>query len=165
MNNTVTQMAAISAAMRKLLSNDPLAKPDDLLIAATDGLTEALVEMMMSQAASNCSTFLAIFEVEDQTALLEKVLVVDASTTKGQINIGAGKFVQKSDGSFAVLSANREEPYEYRFSRSGRRLLRRAVEVDSSRAAMEIRGLQALLAKAASAECQAEALQRSVSFC
>ncbi len=165
MKNTVTQMAAISAAMRMLLSGQQLAKPDDLLIAAADGLTEALAEMMMLHAGSDCSTFLAIFQVEDDTALLEKILIVDASTKKGQINVGAGKFVQKADGSFAILSANREAPHEYRFSRSGRRLLRRAVEVDSSRAAMEIRGLQALLAKAASAECQTDALQRSVSFC
>jgi hypothetical protein len=110
MTNAVTQMAAVSSAMRMLLANDPLAKPADLLIGASNELTQPLIEMMMTHAANRRTTFLAIFSIEDGTALLEKVLVVDGSTTKNQIQIGCGKFVQKADGSFAVRSFNLETP-------------------------------------------------------
>lgn len=84
---------------------------------------------------------------------------------KGEINIGTGNFVQKADGSFAVLSLNRDKPYEYFFSRGGRRLERRAVTDDSHRAVMEMRGLQALMAKAATPGCRAEARTASMTDC
>ena len=165
MTNAVTHMAAMSAAMRILLANDPLAKPAGLLIAAANELTKPLIEIMMTHAANGRTTFLALFNVEDDTALLEKVLVVDGSTTKNQINIGAGKFVQKAGGSFAILSLNRQEQYEYTFSRNGNRLQRRSVMDVSDRMTMELRGVQALLAKAQTPSCQVEALSASVRTC
>lgn len=165
MTNAVTHMAAMSAAMRMLMASDPLAKPVDLMIGAANELTQPLIEMMLTHAANRRTTFLLIFSVEDDTALLERVTVVDGSTTKNQINIGGGKFVQKADGSFAVLSHNRAESYEYTLSRNGRRLQRRSVRDVSDRATMELRGLQALMSKAQTPACQVEAIGASVSTC
>ena len=165
MTNAVTHMSAMSAAMRMLLACDPLAKPVDLMIGATDELTQPLIEMMITHAANRRTTFLLIFRVEDDIALLERVMVVDGLTTKNQINIGGGKFVQKPDGSFAIVSHNRAEPYEYTFSRNGRRLQRRRVKDVSDRATMELRGLQALMAKAQTPACQVEGIGASVSTC
>jgi len=165
MTNAVNQMAAMSAAMRMLLANDPLAKPADLLIGASNELSEPIIEMMMAHASQRRTTFMALFTIEDDTALLEKVMVVDGSTTKNRINIGAGKFVQKDDGSFAVLMCSCGGPREYSFSGDGRRLLRRDATGSSDRATMELRGLQALLAKAQTPSCQVEALGASVSSC
>jgi hypothetical protein len=165
MNDTISQMAAITAAIRMLLSGHRVTKPRDLLIAASTSLTAPLVELMMSHAAAKRSTFLALFREEDGVALLEKILVVDASTKKSEINVGAGQLIRKPDGSFAILSANREKPYEYRLANSGRRLVRRAVDDRGHRATMELEGLKALMAKAAMQECQEEALQRSVYNC
>lgn len=164
MTNPFTQMAAMSAAMRMLLASDQLAKPDDLLIAAANELTGEFIQMMMSHAANRCSTFLALFHIEDDLALLERVMIVDASTTAGEINVGGGKFVQKADGSFGILSINRDEPYLYSFSKGGRSLVRTAVKDDSNRATMELRGLQALIAKAGTPACRAEACNASISY-
>jgi hypothetical protein len=165
MINAANQMAAMSAAMRRLLASDRLAKPRNLLIAAADGVTEGIAAMMMSHAREGRSTFLAIFQVERDAALLERVLIVDGSTKKSEINVLCGKFVQKADGSFAILSANRAQPYEYYFGRGGRRLERRPVGDDSNRAVMEMRGLQALMAKAATPACRAEARTATMSSC
>ena len=165
MTNSVTHMAATSAAMRMLLARDPLTKPADLLIGASNELTTPLIEMMMAHAAHQRTTFLVIFQVEGDLALLEKVIVVDGSTEKNQINIGAGKFVQRADGRFAIRSLNNARPYEYTFSRDGRRLQRRPVKHGGDEAMMELRGLQALLAKAETPLCQAEAVGASVTAC
>lgn len=165
MTNAVTHMAAMSAAMRMLLACDPLAKPVGLMIVAGNEVTQPLIEMMMTHAADRRTTFLLIFSVEDDTALLERVMVVDGSTTKNQINIGGGKFVEKADGTFAILSHDREAPYEYTFSRNGHRLRRQSVLDVSDRATTELRGLQALLVKAQTPACQVEALGASVSLC
>ncbi|MGI8943348.1 MAG: hypothetical protein ACR2FJ_03780 [Qipengyuania sp.] len=165
MTDPITQMAAMSAAMRMLLACDQRTKPNDLFIAASNELTGQLIAMMMSHAAERRSTFLALFRIEDNTALLERIMIVDGSTKKGEINVGGGKFVQKADGSFAILSINRDEPYEYGFSQGGRRLVRRAVKDDRNRAVMELRGLQALIAKADTASCRAEARTASISHC
>ena len=165
MNNTVTQIAAITAAMRMLLAGHPVAKPCDLLIAASTGLTEPLIEMMMSHAAAKRSTFLALFRDEAGTALLDKLIIVDAATNKSEINISGGQVIRKPDGSFAILSINRDQPYESRFSNAGQRLVRRTVHDQGNRALMEIEGLRALAAKAAMPECQEEAAQRSVYSC
>ena len=165
MNILQTQMAAMSAAMRILLAGHPLAKPDDLLIAASDEVTAPILQMMMSHAANKSATFLALFQIEDDTALLDKIMIVDGSTKKGEINICGGKFVQKPDGTFVILSVARDEPYEYCFSRRGRRLIRRAVSDDSNRAVMELRGLQAIIAKAGTPACRAEARTASIDHC
>lgn len=163
--NAANQMASMSAAMRMLLSGDRLAKPDNLLIAAASGVSESILDMMMSHAMQGRSTFLAVFDVEDDIALLAKIMIFDGSTKKGEINVGNGKFVQRADGSFAILSINRDDPYLYRFSRGGRRLERRAVSDDCKRAIMEMRGLQALVAKAATPACQTEARTATMSNC
>lgn len=162
MTNAATQMAAMSAAMRTLLAGHPVAKPDNLLIAASDEVTAPVIEMMMSHAARRHSTFLALFHIEDDTALLDRVMIVDGSTIKGEVNICGGKFVQKPDGKFAILSIARDQPYEYCLVKGGRGLERRAVDDDSNRAVMELRGLQALIAKAGTPACQAEARTASI---
>ena len=165
MNNSVTHMAAVTAAMRMLLAGDRIVKPSVLLIAASTALTKSLIEMMMFHAAAKRSTFLAIFRDEDGTALLDTIVIVDASTKKGEISICGGKFIRKADGSFAIRSNNSDDAYEYRFANSGRRLIRRAAYGRGDRAVMELNGLRALLAKAATPECQEEAAQLSVHPC
>ena len=165
MNNAANQMAAMSAAMRMLLARDPLIKPDDLLIAAANEVTAGVVDLMMSHAIAGRSTSLAVFHVEEGAALLERVLICDGSTSMGEIQIGVGSFIQKASGSFAIRSANRDAPNEYFFSRGGRRLARRPVADDSDRAVMEVRGLQALMAKAATPACREEARTASMTDC
>lgn len=165
MTNAATQMAAMSAAMRTLLAGHPLAKPDNLLIAASDEVTAPVIEMMMSHAANRRSTFLALFHIEEDTAFFDRVMIVDGSTKKGEVNICGGKFVQKPDGKFVIMSIARDKPFEYCLSLGGRRLLRRAVSDDSNRAVMELRGLQALIAKAATPACQDEARTASIKHC
>ena len=165
MINAANQMAAMSAAIRILLACDPLNKPGNLLIAATKGVTDAILDLMMSHALEGRSTFLAIFQVEDDIALLERIMVFDGSTKKGEINIGGGRFIQKACGSFAIRSLNRDEPYEYYFSRGGRRLARRSVSDNSQRAVMEIRGLQALMGMAATPACLDEVHTASMTDC
>ena len=162
MNNPVNQMAAMSAALRVLLADHPLRKPVDLRIAASNEVTPEIISMMMSSAVAGGATFLALFDVEADTALLSRVMIVEGSTAKQQINIGGGKFVKKEDGSFAVLSINRDDPYEYTFSKDGQRLKRQAVPDSKDRGLMELRGMQALVIKAATAACQDEA--RTASF-
>lgn len=162
MTDTVTQMAAMSAALRMLLADHPLRKPDNLLIAASNEVTAAIINMMMSHASSGRSVFLALFEVDGGAALMSRVMIVDGSTTKGQINIGGGKFVKKGDSSFAILSINRNDPYEYAFDHGGHHLTRKAVVKSRDRALMELHGMQALITKAGTAACQAEA--RDASF-
>lgn len=156
MKNAAIQMGAVSAALRMLLANHQVTKPNDLLIAAADGVTETIIKMMMSHAFAGRSTFLAVCRTEDDNALLEKIMIADGTTKKGQIDVCVGKFVRKADGTFAVRSANREKPYEYIFDRGGRRLKRWAVKDDRDRAMMEIRGLQALMEKAATPACLEE---------
>ena len=162
MNDTETQMAATSAALRMLLADHSLRKPDDLLIAASNGVSLGVLNMMMSHAFDGRSVMLVLFDVDDDLALMSRVMVVDGSTTKGQINIGGGKFVRKADGTYAIWSINRDDPYEYGFSGSGRRLVRRAINDDSNRAILEIRGMQALIAKAGTPICLGEAYDASL---
>lgn len=92
-------------------------------------------------------------------------MIVDASTETNQINIGGGRFVEKADGTFAVLSINRDQPYEYGFSRYGNRLERRPVSQINDRAVMELRGLQALITKSGTAACQVEARSAFIRQC
>jgi len=163
--SATTQMAAMSAAIRVLLAGDPLAKPADLLIAASNEVTPRLIEMMMSHAANGRTTFLALFHIDGDTALLERIMVVDGTTTKRQINVGGGKFIQKADGNYAIASISTDDPYEYTLCRNGRQLRRRSVENGSNRALMELRGMQALVTEAATAACQAEAASASITHC
>jgi len=163
MNDTVTQMGAMSAALRMLLAGHPLRKPADVLVAASNGVTPEIITMMMSHAGCGRTTFLALFDVEDDTALLSRVMIVDGTTTKRQINIGGGKFVQKADGSYAILSINRDQPYEYSFSHGGRHLERQSVPDSADRAMMELSGMQALVSKAGSPACLEEARTASIS--
>ena len=162
MNDTGTHMAAMSAALRMLLASHPLRKPGDLLVAASDGVSPGVANMMMSHALEGRSVILVLFDVDEDLALMSRVMVVDGSTTKGQISVGGGKFVQKADGTYAIWSINRDDRYEYRFSQSGRRLVRGAISDDSNRATLEIRGMQALIAKAGTPACLAEAYDASL---
>ena len=165
MNDPMNQMAAMSAALRMLLADHPLRKPVDLRIAASNAMTPEIISMMMSSVAAGHATFLALFDVGADTAFLNRVMIVEGSTARQQINIGAGKFVRKADGSFAVLSIDRSNPYEYTFSKDGRRLKRQAVPDSKDRGLMELRGMQALVTKAATAACQIEARTASVHQC
>ena len=165
MKTIVTQMAAMSAAMRVLLAGDPLAKPAELMIGASNEVTQPLIEMMMHHAANGRTTFLALFHIDGDTALLERIMVVDGTTTKRQINVGGGKFIQKADGSFAIASISTDDPYEYILCRNGWQLRRRSASNSIDRALMELRGMQALVTEAASAACQAEADSASVTHC
>ncbi len=165
MINAVRQMAAMSAAARMLLAGHLYRKPDDVLIAACAGVPGNVIELMMRDAAQKRSTLLLIFSTVEDTPFLESIMIVDASTETNQINILGGKFVQKADGSFAVLSINRDQPYEYSFSSCGGRLERRAASHINARAVMELRGLQALITKSGTDACQAEARSASIRYC
>lgn len=165
MKNAEIHMGAMSAALRMLLANHQLTKPNDLLIAATDGVTETILKMMMSHAFAGHSAFLIVFRTEDDNALLDRIMIVDSTSKTGQIDVGVGKFVRKADGTFAVRSANRDKPYEYVFDRGGHRLKRRAVKDGRTGAMMETRGLQALLTKAATPACLEEARRASMTDC
>lgn len=50
MNDIVTQMAAMSAALRMLLAGHPERKPDKLFVVASTGTTPRLLDTMMSHA-------------------------------------------------------------------------------------------------------------------
>gem|GEM_PF-5201253 len=165
MINAVTQMAAMAAAARMLLAGHLYRKPDDVLIAACAGVPRNVIELMMQEAAHKRSTLLLIFSTVENTPFLERIMIVDASTEANQINIAGGKFVQKADGSFAVLSVNRDQPYEYAFSRCGSRLQRLPVSHIHDRAVMELRGLQALITKSGTDACQTEARSASIRYC
>lgn len=158
--SAVKHMAAMTAAMRTLLADHKKLKPKDLQIVAATGLSESLVNMMLSTALGGCSTLLALFNIESPDTTLEKIFFVDGSTRK-DINIGVGRFIQKTNGRFAILSANRDRPYEYAFSRCNRRLVRRAVQGDVDHAFMELNAMRALLAEAASPECRGETFETS----
>lgn len=156
--HAVNQIAAMSAAMRILLTGYETRKPDDLQIVAATGVSGETLQESMAFAASGYSTFLAIFNIDGSEATLEKVVFVVPSPRKKrmEINLGVGSFVQKDDGSFAILSNNTATPFEYAISRSGRRLIRRSVKERGNRAGMQLNGLRALFAKAAEPECRGE---------
>lgn len=165
MKTIATQMAAMTAAMRVLLAGDPLAEPTELMICASNDVTPYLITAMLAHAANGRTTFLALFHIDEDTALLERIMVVDGTTSKRQINVGGGKFIKKADGTFAIASISTDEPYEYSLCRHGRELRRRSIENNTDRALMELRGMQALVTEAASASCQAEARRANVNFC
>lgn len=157
MNNAMMHVAAMSAAMRKLLAGKPLAKPDNVEIAAAQEISPEIIARMLELARLGGTTFLALFTVEGDEALFEKVMIADGSTGHRQIKIGCGKFIQKSNNSFAIASFDPEDAYEYAFTRKGRTLVRRSITPAASRALEEMRGIQALVTLAASDDCQEEA--------
>lgn len=165
MKTMVTHMAAMSSAMRMLLAGDPLAKPAELMIGASNEVTQPLIEMMMANASKGLTTFLALFHIDGDTALLERIMIVDGTTTKRQINVGGGRFVRKADGSFAIASISADEPYEYTLCRKGRQLRRLTVANSSDRALQELHGMEALVTQAATEACQQEGLSASVHLC
>lgn len=157
MNTNIIHMAAMSSAIRKLLSGKPNTKPETLLIAAAQEPTQAIIAQMLSIAKTGGTTFLALFSVEDDAVLLDRIMIVDGTTNPQIIQVGCGNFIEKADGTYAIASLSVEDGYEYVFNRGGRELKRRTVVHASDRALMEMRGIQALITKAASVACQAEA--------
>lgn len=158
MNKAQIHMAAMSIAIRKLMAGHPLAKPDTLAIAAAEEVTTAIISRMLSVARMGGTTFLALFRVEDDEALLERIMICDGTTSKNVIQVGCGNFIAQADGTYAIASFNMEDGYQYTISRNGRRLRRRPTRHAADRALVEVRGIQALMTEAASADCQAEAV-------
>ena len=150
-------MAAMSAAMRRLLAGMPLAKPENVEIASAQVASPAIIERMLDLARLGGTTFLPLFSADDEEILLERILIADGITGHRQIRLGCGKFIEKSDGTYAIASYDIDDAYEYAFVRNGRTLKRRAATPTMDRALGEMRGVQALVTLAASADCQNEA--------
>lgn len=164
MSNTVTHhMAAMSAAMRILLAGKRLAKPENVEIAAALDLSPAIIQRMLELGKLGGTTFLALFAADGEEALLEKVIIMDGSTTgHRQIRLTCGKFIGKENGTYAIASWDPQDAYEYAFARGGLSLVRRSALSATDRAFGEMRGAQALVTLAASAQCQKEAASAAV---
>lgn len=105
------------------------------------------------------STLIVTFQCDGPEALIDKILFLNASSKNGTLSISFCSFVQSEDGKFALRLAGREQPVESVVSRSSNRLVCRPVKDDSGRAIAELNGLRALIAKAATAECQEQPFQ------
>lgn len=101
------------------------------------------------------SALMVTFRIEGDQVLVDKMLMFYVSKNKRQLSMSYCSFVQAEDGRFALRLVGRDEPTEYVFSRSSRRLVVRRVADDSNRAVAESKGFQALLARAAEPDCQA----------
>lgn len=159
MSNIITHhMAAMSAAMRMLLAGKRLSKPENVEIAAAFELSPAIIQRMLELGKFGGTTFLALFSADGEEALLERIVVMDGSTTgHRQIQLCCGKFIKKADGTYAIAGFDTDDCWEYVFARGGRTLMRRSAMPSTDRAFGEMRGAQALVTLAASAQCQKEA--------
>lgn len=161
MNNVnfeaVKQMAATCAAMQMLLSGDR--EIPDLHILGGTSFPEAHSAEIGTAAKQGRSTLIVTFQCDGPEALVDKILFLNASKKKKTLSISFCSLVQSEDGKFALRLVGREQAIESVFSRSGNRLISRLVKDDSARAIAELKGLKALLAKAATAECQERSFQ------
>lgn len=161
MNNVnfdaVKQMAAICSAMQMLLSGDR--EISDLRILGGTSFPVAHSAAIGEAAKQGRSTLIVTFECDGSEALVGSMLFLNASSKKQTLSMSLCSFVQSEDGKFALRLAGRERPTESVFSRSSNRLVGRPVKDDSARAIAELNGLQALLAKAATPECQERSFQ------
>ena len=161
MNNVnfeaVKQMAATCFAMQMLLSGDREIR--DLHVLGGTSFPVAHSAAIGAAAKQGRSTLIVTFECDGSEALVGNMLFLNASSKKQTLSMSLCSFVQSEDGKFALRLAGREQPVESVFSRSSNRLVCRPVKDDSARAIAELNGLQALLAKAATAECQERSFQ------
>ena len=153
----VKQMAATCAAMQMLLSGDREIR--DLYILGGTRFPEAQSAEIGKATKQGRSTLIVTFQCDGPEALVDKILFLNASCKKKTLSISLCSFVQSEDGKFALRLAGREQPIESVFSRSSNRLVSRAVKDDSTRGIAEMNGLRALIAKAATRECQEQPFQ------
>lgn len=156
MNNVnfeaVKQMAATCAAMQMLLSGG--GEISDLRIFGGASFPRPHSDQIARTAKPGCLTLIVAFKCNGSETLVDSMLLLDASSNKKMLWIGLYSFVQSADGKFALRLAGRGQPTEWIFNRRSNRLVSRPVKDDTDRGIAELRGLQALLAKAATPECQ-----------
>jgi hypothetical protein len=146
--NYAGQMAAMSAALRMLLSGHPLAKPTNVQIIAAGAFPAREAAQFVSLAGTGQNTLLLVFNTDGAEPILRFVMVFDGVTDPDQVYAGTCSVIQKADGTFALLSQN-EEVFEITFSKMGRTLNRTRVQPEN-RASQEEAGLRALREMAAS---------------
>ena len=161
MNNVnfeaVKQMAATCSAMQMLLSGDREIR--DLHVLGGTSFPAAHSAQIGRAVKQGRSILNVIFKCDGPEAVVDKILFLNASSKKKTLSISFCSFVQSEDGKFALRLAGREQPVESVFSRSSNRLVSRSVKDDSARAIAELNGLRALIAKAATADCQKQPFQ------
>ena len=156
MNNmnseTVKQMAATGAALQLLLSGDREIRDFHILLGTS--MPDSEIVRIGYAAKEGRSTLGVTFKCHGSEALVENLFFFKPFVKQQLMSMSVCSFVQSEDGKFALRVARREQPTEHIFSRSSNRLVSRPVKDDTGRAMAELRGLQALLAKAATPECQ-----------
>lgn len=149
----VKQMAAICVALPTLLSGT--CKMRNLNVITGTGLPEVHGDFIGREAKQGRSTLIVTFTVDGAEALIDKMLFFNMPSKKKQIlSISYCNFVRSEDGKFALRLVGRDHPSESVFSRSSDRLINRPVKADGTWAMAELTGMQALLAEAATPECQ-----------
>ena len=153
----VKQMAAICAALPLLLSGGRQIR--DLNVIGGTGFPEEHGEFIGREIKLGRSTLIVTFTLDGSEAVVDKMLFLNVSSKKQQFSMSYCSFVQSEDGRFALRLVGREQPTESVFSRSSNRLVSRPVKSAGAWAMAELNGLQALLAKAATPECQENTYQ------
>lgn len=160
MNNlnfaAVKQMAATCAALKNLLGEGREIVRFQAM--GGNGFSEGQGDLIGAATMQGVSTLAVTFRCEGEQALVDQMLLMAVSKHK-QLTISFCSFVRCGDGRYALRLMNRDQPTEYVLSRSSGRLVCRSVKDDSARAAAELEGLRALLAKAAEPACQDRSFQ------
>ena len=147
----VKMVGATCSAMRMLLGDDQ--DINDLQIIATFGHPKEFAHPMAGAALQGRSTLVVVFTQEGRDALIDNILLAHAALNKKSTTIGCCRFVQSDDGRFALRFLERDDPLETIVSRGGRRLVSRTVKNDKNWATAELKGMKALLEKAAAVGC------------
>ncbi len=105
----------------------------------------------------------ATTSIERPLATRRGAFVVSAKLIKVAVEASISTVFEPS-AEFSTVTLPIRLRSAWMFSKGGRRLVRTAVKDDSNRATMELRGLQALIAKAGTPACRAEARTASISY-
>lgn len=161
MNNVnfaaVKHMAATTAAVKMLLGAGH--EIERFQVYGGTGFPENHGDQLGLATKQGISTLMVTFRLEGDQALVDRMLMFCVDKKKQQLCMSFCSLVQTEDGRFALRLMARDNPAEYVFSRSSRRLVLRKVADDSTRAVLELMGLQALLARAAEPDCQERSFQ------
>lgn len=148
--------AALSTALRMLLSGETNAKPINLLIAATTKFDAEISGQLTIAAMGGEDAFVLVFDGDEMEPVLQYVMVFEGSTKPGEVYVGTCHLLKKPDGRFALVSSG-DEPQEITLEQKGR-LIRRVsapqVEIGSQRLA----GLEALYEMSLSPQAVEESL-------
>lgn len=150
----VSKLAAMSAALRMLLSGTATTKPENVQIVASLGFPAADLARFVSLAQQGCNTLLLVFEDKAGTPTFRQIIVVDGTTDPREVYVGTCLPVLKPDRTF-VLMSQKKNPQEIRFLDEGRVFSRTRATIKGSNPLLK-QGKAALLAKAGSSEAMAE---------